>query len=250
MGWFWAPVSAKTDTTPPTSISRAAYTAPSPVLPSAEPPTEFDDLDQRAVQFFMMLEADTKLASETSSHRGSALQQGVPPPTTQTHPTSAARLPNGRERSPSSLAMSEYSLPTTMSCRDAFDYAMHCNQFGSQWNSIYREGGMRRCGPLWEDFWFCMRTRSWSSEARAAAIKKHYRAKERAKYGADPTTGRLRPSSEDVWDSRDEPVKPGSVFSQDFPRPDVGDAEYIARELQYRRAVRERLEAQQTTAER
>lgn len=77
---------------------------------------------------------------------------------------------------------------------------------GGQWNAVYRYGEMRSCTEHWDDFWFCMRTKGYSPEMRAKAIKEHYRAKEFFKYKAG------KPSSEDVWESRDEKLPEGSTF--------------------------------------
>lgn len=131
--------------------------------------------------------------------------------------------------------MSEHLLPTSMSCRDAFDYAWHCHTPGAQVNSVYREGALRRCGELWEDFWFCMRTRSYGAAMRAEAVRAHYRAKEEAKYGGG------RPSSEDVWESRDERVPPGTAFRAPFDPPVRDDAEFQRLDAERRRRIRDRL---------
>ncbi|KAL2133450.1 hypothetical protein VTI74DRAFT_2336 [Chaetomium olivicolor] len=132
--------------------------------------------------------------------------------------------------------MSEHSLPTTMSCRDAFDYAWHCHTPGSQWNAVYRYGTVRHCSELWDDFWFCMRTKSYSPEMKAEAIKAHYRAKEEAKYGGG------KPSSEDVWESREERVEPGTVFVKKFEPPVVDDDEFNRVDAENRRRIREMVE--------
>jgi hypothetical protein len=130
--------------------------------------------------------------------------------------------------------MSAHSLPTTLSCRDAFDYAWHCHTPGSQWNAVYRYGSVRPCTELWDDFWFCMRTKSYSPEMRAAAIREHYAAKEETKYGGG------RPSSEDVWESRDERVAPGTAFQAKFDPPIVDDEEFQRADAERRRRVMER----------
>lgn len=128
--------------------------------------------------------------------------------------------------------MSEHLLPTTMSCRDAFDYAWHCHTPGSQVTSVYRYGSVRTCSELWDDFWFCMRTRSYEPTMREAAIREHYRAKEEAKYGGG------KPSSEDVWESREERVPPGTAFQAKFDPPIVDDAEFQRRDAERRRRIR------------
>ncbi|KAK3387429.1 hypothetical protein B0H63DRAFT_470000 [Podospora didyma] len=132
--------------------------------------------------------------------------------------------------------MSESLLPETMSCRDAFDYAWHCHTVGSQWNAIYRYGEVRSCSDLWDDFWMCMRTRTFSPEQKAAAIKEHFRAREEAKYGGG------KPSSEDVWQSRDKPLPPGTAFSAKFDPPIQSDLEYQKMQVERRRRIRAEME--------
>ncbi|KAK7228954.1 hypothetical protein V2G26_001124 [Clonostachys chloroleuca] len=90
-----------------------------------------------------------------------------------------------------------------MSCRQAFDLAWSCNSLGGQWNAVYRHGEMRSCSDHWDDFWFCMRTKSHTGQAKADAVRQHYRNKEHAKYYAPG-----RHSSEDVWESRPERLPP------------------------------------------
>jgi hypothetical protein len=131
--------------------------------------------------------------------------------------------------------MSETQLPTTMSCRDAFDYAWHCHTPGSQWNAVYRHGGLRNCTELWDDFWFCMRTRNYGPAMRAEAIKEHYRTKEEAKYGGG------KPSSEDVWESRDAPVPEGTAFTTPFRPAIKGDEGIEKLDLERRRKEREEM---------
>lgn len=78
---------------------------------------------------------------------------------------------------------------------------------GGQWNAVYRYGAMRSCSDQWDDFWFCMRTKSYSGEMREKMIRAHYRNREYAKYGPG------KPSSEDIWESRSEKVEPGTVMA-------------------------------------
>ena len=93
-----------------------------------------------------------------------------------------------------------------MSCRSAFDYAFFCQSFGGQFVNVYRYGELRSCSEHWDNFWLCMKTRTWSDGARKKAVRDHYR-KKAIKY----KTG---PSSEDVWDLRTEPVR--NAFEGDF----------------------------------
>ncbi|OTB03570.1 hypothetical protein M426DRAFT_321729 [Hypoxylon sp. CI-4A] len=132
--------------------------------------------------------------------------------------------------------VSESLLPTTMSCRAAFDAAFHCNSLGGQWTSVYRAGGVRSCGEHWDDFWFCMRARAYSSPRKEDAIRDHYRRREYHRYFAPG-----RPSSADVWESRDGLVNPGDAFAEPLHMPDVSDEEWRRREIERRRLVQERL---------
>ena len=144
--------------------------------------------------------------------------------------------PRSRGRSPESIAISESQLPTTMSCRDAFDYAWHCHTPGSQWNAVYRYGSIRSCSELWDDFWFCMRTKSYPPEAKAEVIREHYRAKEKAKYDGGS------PSSEDIWESRKELVPPGTAFQTKFALQ-RDDAESQKVDTEVRRKIIEQAES-------
>ncbi|KAK3321225.1 hypothetical protein B0T19DRAFT_444997 [Cercophora scortea] len=157
------------------------------------------------------------------------LPSSSPPPGT-TAPSAQPTKP----RSPQSAALSDASLPQYISCRDAFDYAWHCHTPASQFNSIYRYGSVRSCSELWDDFWFCMRVKSYPPDLKADAIKEHYRAKEVAKYYAAPD----QPSSEDVWESRDEKVAPGTAFTASFDAPVDNDAEFQRKDAERRRAIR------------
>lgn len=132
--------------------------------------------------------------------------------------------------------ISESLLPTTMSCRNAFDAAFHCNSLGGQWTSVYRAGSVRSCSEQWDDFWFCMRTRAYAPPQKEEAIRAHYRAKEWAKYHAPGRT-----SSADVWEARTDKVEPGTAFRESLDMPDVSDEEWRRREIERRRQVQEML---------
>jgi len=166
------------------------------------------------------------------------LHEGSQPPK---RAVSASSLPTSHPHydpnrpSPASAAINEATLPTTMSCRDAFDYAWHCNTPAAQWNAVYRYGGVRSCSDLWEDFWFCMRTKQYGPEMRAEAVRAHYRERMNEKYYAPG-----KKSSEDVWESRERLVEPGTAFRHRFDDPAAeGDAEWNLREMERRRRIRE-----------
>lgn len=79
-----------------------------------------------------------------------------------------------------------------------------------------------------------MRTRSYPAEMRAEAIREHFRERQNEKYYAP---GRL--SSEDVWESRDKMVEPGTAFRATLDEPGESDAEWNQKEIERRRRIRE-----------
>ncbi|KJZ75098.1 hypothetical protein HIM_05584 [Hirsutella minnesotensis 3608] len=129
----------------------------------------------------------------------------------------------------------ESMLPTEMSCQQAFDYAWSCNGMGGQLRSVYRYGSMRDCSQYWDDFWFCMRTKSYTGELKENMIREHYRKKEYQKYGPG------KPSSEDVWESRTEKLPHGTAFSEQVAEPTMDDEEWRRAEAQRRRDIRQGL---------
>ncbi|KAB5585488.1 hypothetical protein GE09DRAFT_1210101 [Coniochaeta sp. 2T2.1] len=167
----------------------------------------------------------------------SALNEGSLPPVRPvaashlppTHPSYAPDRPSSH-----SAALNEATLPTNMSCRDAFDYAWHCHTPAAQFQSVYRYGGVRTCSDLWDDFWFCMRTKQYSPEMRAEAVREHFRRRLNERYYAPG-----RKSSEDVWESREGIVSEGSAFRHGFDEPKEDDKEWNLREIERRRRIRE-----------
>ncbi|KAK5661018.1 hypothetical protein OQA88_12397 [Cercophora sp. LCS_1] len=241
MGWFWT---SSSPTTPPSSQPRAAPSSPPP------PKTTTTSSDAEVQKFLDLLQQET---TKSPPQQAQSPPPPPPPPAATPTPTTTwssyipyasifaapvetpAPPPPPETRSASSLALSESQLPTTMSCRDAFDYAWHCHTPGAQWNAVYRYGSVRSCSELWDDFWFCMRTKSYSPEMKAEAIKAHYREKEKNKYGGG------KPSSEDVWESRDSLVKPGTAFTKPIEAPVVDDDEFQRLDAERRRSIREEL---------
>lgn len=164
-------------------------------------------------------------------------------PTTTSSKTAAAAATPSQSPPPTRLdPLSESLLPTTMSCRAAFDSAFHCNSLGGQWTSVYRSGTMRSCSEQWDDFWFCMRTRAYTGAMKEEAIRDFYRQKEIKRYYAAG-----QPSSTDVWEARTERVEPGTAFSVPLGEGagggngDVSDEEWYALEIERRRRVQEAL---------
>ncbi|KAI0425024.1 hypothetical protein F5Y09DRAFT_322763 [Xylaria sp. FL1042] len=131
--------------------------------------------------------------------------------------------------------LSEALLPTTMSCRQAFDTAFHCNSLGGQWTAVYRAGTVRSCSEQWDDFWFCMRTRAYSGAVKEEAIRDYYRQKELKKYGPG------MPNSTDVWEPRTEKLPPGTTFQGRYVKPDISDEEWRRLEIERRRTIQRQL---------
>ncbi|KAK4195231.1 hypothetical protein QBC40DRAFT_289377 [Triangularia verruculosa] len=235
MGWFWnspSPSPKAPEAIPGTSPSSIAQPSPSS-LGEKKPST-----DDEVSKFLREIQAAANPSSqpappqapepEPDAAKASWLPSWLSAPAPETPPP-----PPKDKRSEASIAMSEALLPTTMSCQDAFDYAWHCHTPGSQVNSVYRYGGVRQCTELWDDFWFCMRTKSWEPQLRAEAIKDHFRKKEAAKYGHG------QPSSEDIWESRDGKVEPGTTFNKSFDPPIKDDAAFEREDQENRRSIRE-----------
>ncbi|KAK3303964.1 uncharacterized protein B0T15DRAFT_535133 [Chaetomium strumarium] len=260
MGWFWN--SSPTSPEPGSSSGSSTQAPTAPTQPVDTAPIQAQHTesatDREMAVFMQMLQKDAQASNtpqpETQQQspqppaassakadswfswgRPRSADDPTPSASEQTRPTTT-RI---RTRTPESLAMSEHLLPTTMSCRDAFDYAWYCHTPGSQWNAVYRYGSVRTCSELWDDFWFCMRTKSYSPEMRAEVIKAHYRAKEEAKYGGG------KPSSEDVWESREERVPPGTAFQAKFEPPIMDDAEFQRMDAERRRRIREMMGIEQ-----
>lgn len=151
--------------------------------------------------------------------------------------TSPAQTTVAETSGPEAMAASIDPAPT--SCRQAFDLAFHCNGLGGQWNAVYRYGGLRDCSEQWDDFWFCMRVKSYSPELRAAAYKERRREKDLARYGPG------MPSSEDVWVSRDRKVEPGTEFVTPMPTAEqeagLDSIEWSRADNERRRKIREGL---------
>lgn len=92
-------------------------------------------------------------------------------------------------------------IPTCLSVLESF---LSCNNIGSQFRSLYREGQLATCKPKLEEVKFCFSLRSLSvEEKREAWINR------RAEWW---THRRLTKSSEDVWEIKKEPP-------QNWPAP-------------------------------
>ncbi|GAP90098.1 putative early meiotic induction protein 1 [Rosellinia necatrix] len=219
------------------SSSRSNKSAP----PAPTPKTDADPIPSSQT-------APSSLSSSSSSSSWWPSWGASPAATERTHPTAAPTQapwpsPSAEGELPERLdPLSEALLPTTMSCRQAFDHAFHCNSVGGQWTAVYRAGTMRSCSEQWADFWFCMRTRTQPpGPARDEAVRAHYRRKELAKYGPG------MPSSTDVWEPRAEPLAPDAAAfrARPYRKPDIDDEEWRRQEIEYRVLVRRMLQEEE-----
>lgn len=78
-----------------------------------------------------------------------------------------------------------------------------------------------------------MRTKSYTGESKARAVRQYYRNKEHAKYHAPG-----KPSSEDIWEARSEKLPYGSAFSEAIDGPSIDDNEWRQQESERRRGIR------------
>lgn len=190
MGWWWSSSQGAAEDEPIQSPphNETPFSAPTP-----EPPISAPDIANTPRKLTRDEQTDADLAEllvqfspETSTHTSprAARTDGSEPTTTTTDTTPIT---------PDSL------FPTTMSCRAAFDSAFYCQSLGGQFNNVYRYGGMRDCSEKWGQFWFCMRTKSQPEERKRSMVLDHYRQRA-VKY-------KVGPSSEDVWEVREEPVE-------------------------------------------
>jgi hypothetical protein len=90
--------------------------------------------------------------------------------------------------------------PRTMSCVEAFDELLYCQNAWSKVNNVYQHGQWRSCSEEWAAWKFCMRVRMLAEKDKQPQIRDYYanRLAERKKQFG---------SSEDVWEARDTAVE-------------------------------------------
>jgi hypothetical protein len=242
MGWLWA------SQRPQGNDSASAAPIPPP-----QPKTDSSDAIDPEVQKFIALfqeelgQKDSEKSTPPQATQETAHKPGAPQSSSSTWswvmgrssstapptPRNQSKLPLKDEPDmPELNELAESLLPTTMSCRQAWDLAYGCQSISGQVRSIYRYGAWRECSELWDDFWFCMRLKSYNGKVKEDLIRAHYRQKERNKYGDG------KPSSEDVWEARTEPVPLGTAFKGLHPRPELNDQEWQAAEIERRKRIR------------
>ncbi|KAL6824253.1 hypothetical protein J3E69DRAFT_336154 [Trichoderma sp. SZMC 28015] len=236
MGWLWtsSPPKPPTDQSPSSSSPQPSQSTPPPPsstsTPSQAPNEPVDPEIQKLLDLFNKSEDTTpKPSSSTSS---SSQSPSVITSWLSSKLSTAPEAPPVPHLDP----VTESLLPTDMSCRQAFDLAWSCNSLGGQWNAVYRHGEMRSCSHLWDDFWFCMRTKSYSGTLKEKAVREHYRRKEYEKYYAPGSR-----SSEDVWQAREQKVAPGTAFAEAVEIAKVDDNEWRKLEEERRRKIRQDL---------
>lgn len=187
MGWLWGSSSQKDE---PVSTPTASTNTPESASQNVPPPKTLTPAEQADLEFSQLLASLQEAENNTSKNPQAKLSSNG-----ETYPSE-----------PTSSISEESLYADEMSCRTAFDYAFFCQSFGGQFVNVYRYGEMRSCSEHWDNFWLCMRTRSWSDDLRKKAIRAHNQKKAiRYKTG---------PSSEDVWDVRLEPAR--EAFKGDF----------------------------------
>ncbi|KAL6790055.1 hypothetical protein J3E68DRAFT_413150 [Trichoderma sp. SZMC 28012] len=238
MGWLWtsSPPKPPTDQSPSSSSPQPSQSTPPPPSPtpsSSQAPNEPVDPEiQKLLDLFNKSEDTTPKPSSSSSTSSSSQSPSVITSWLSSKLSTAPEAPPVPHLDP----VSESLLPTDMSCRQAFDLAWSCNSLGGQWNAVYRHGEMRSCSHLWDDFWFCMRTKSYSGTLKEKAVREHYRRKEYEKYYAPGSR-----SSEDVWQAREQKVAPGTAFAEAVEIAKVDDNEWRKLEEERRRKIRQDL---------
>jgi hypothetical protein len=165
MGWLWSSSASPTeilDASRTNSVATPAQPelAPSPSsqpenppTPSKQQPTRDEIAESELRSLLEELEADI---------RPSSTKYNRVPRTPSQH--------SGISK-PSNMTLEEELLPTDMSCRQAFDAAFYCQSLGGQFNNLYRYGGIRSCSENWKDFWFCMRTKSYTPDLKESMWK-------------------------------------------------------------------------------
>jgi hypothetical protein len=201
MKWWWSSDSS----TPSTSAASISESTPS----AADAPLRAKDGSSQ--------EPAKKASVEEELSQYMPVFAQTPTPDTSSQRTSDSEQPTS--------IFSSTVYPTTMSCREAFDSAMHCRGPGGQFLHLYRYGEFRQCTEQWSQFWFCMRTRTQPKAIKEELIREFYREKD-LKYENTP-------SSEDIWEERTERLT--KAFDEDMskvPKVILEDTREFRRQFQ------------------
>ncbi|MCJ1292786.1 hypothetical protein MMC34_004339 [Xylographa carneopallida] len=189
MGWMWSDAKKETPSNVAPGLQAVIHDEAIPITsPSAAIPQKPRALTRDE-------QADAELQDLLLEFNNSSTQDPSAKPSTAGHEVLLPSQVNHSSIAPERL------YPTSMSCRTAFDAAFYCQSFGGQFTNLYRYGGMRSCSDQWANFWFCMRTNrgAMGEEWKKRKIQEHYAGRAR-KY-------QVGPSSEDVWEMREEIVE-------------------------------------------
>ena len=225
MGLFWATDAAASEKKNATADTpSAAY--PQSSLPS---PPASESSEAPAPKYKKALSRDELAEAELAEFMAEIAAEDQPKkPKYKRNAVLPTNNPGGSPNGPS-LTLEDSLYPTNMSCREAFDAAFYCQSMGGKFNDVYRYGGIQSCSDHWKSFWFCMRSKSYPDEQRGDMIRDHYKKKD-LKY-------KLGPSSEDIWEGRDQKVDWGTAFNQSVEQLMAGESneEWNKRESERRK---------------
>jgi hypothetical protein len=165
MGWLWSSSASPkgnsnaSGTNPIVTPTQPEHTSSSPSQSDAPPKTS-----KRQPTRDELAESELRSLLEE-------LEADVRPSSTKYNRVRQPPLQHSNISKPSNLTLEEELLPTEMSCRQAFDAAFYCQSLGGQFNNLYRYGGIRSCSENWKDFWFCMRTKSYTPEQKESTLE-------------------------------------------------------------------------------
>ncbi|QSZ35043.1 hypothetical protein DSL72_007906 [Monilinia vaccinii-corymbosi] len=232
MGWFSRSTPSAEEQASPASETPAPTPPSSTATPRDKTLTRDEIAEQELNSFLREIEADTH-PSSTKYNRVSRNRPPEPPHTSSSSSSSSQAPPQNDSSEPLSIQL----LPTTMSCRTAFDAAFYCQSLGGQFNNLYRYGTARDCSESWSDFWFCMKTRTYADNEKAKLIKARWIEREKRKYGDPEDKNReLGKSSEDVWKGREQRLEWGEAFCVPEPQWTGSDDEWRKIEKEHREA--------------
>jgi len=218
MGWLWSSAPSQSPSSP---SSESTPQAPSSQPPPQKAPESVPKALEPASKVSHVLSRDEQADAEFAAliRELSTSEPTAPPPSKPRKPSRLTYQPTSSEgdapihpsaaQSTSNSDDDDSLYPSHMSCTQAFDSAFYCQSLGGKFNDIYRYGELRSCSEHWSAFWFCMRTKSASAEERPRLVQEHYRQRA-AKY-------KTKPSSDDVWEARTEPL--AGAFEQPIDTP-------------------------------
>jgi hypothetical protein len=168
MGWLWSSPAPTVESSPAQSLQPSPESTPSrqsttPLHPSSPLPKRELTRDEIADNEFRSLLEELEADIRPSSTR----YNRVPQPSPSRHESPG---PPKDSQEVKNLTLEDDLLPKDMSCRQAFDAAFYCQSLGGQFNNVFRYGGIRSCSETWGDFWFCMRTKSYTGEGKEGKI--------------------------------------------------------------------------------